>query len=318
MNHTLNIYYPLPKMNPKNISHIVPIYSVENAQTIIPPSSFHFFLKDIQERHHAIPPPFSSKKYYFQSLKKKETKTIPLLSSIHSTSPPAPMSVLEIEKEWSKLCPLLIQLHVFHTPLTFLSHFPVHDSSWNYMHYFPLQSYSQHTHSYSKYSIPPVGLFLLPHSFYFSNLQNADLILSLYELQDEYLVYLTLFALLVQNPKGSFVMKLKFFYTPLMMDILYLLSCCYNKVILLPLDYVNFYVVCKGFQMDYVKPHFTQMKHILYSLRDTAVQRIVVKDAPFKRLFSKPLPALFISKMEEIHVLIQHKHMMNMNERKDS
>jgi hypothetical protein len=322
-NIALTIYYPLPKMNPKNVSHIVPLYSYDEVSSIsIHNNSVHFFLKDYQERSVYSSPfsstsyPASSKKYFFHSIKKKDLKisTIPSQSLSNSST----TNHQEIEKEWAKLSPLLLQLHLFHSPLCFLSNLPIHDSSWNFIHFFsllhsnnPSQSVSN---SYSKYYTPSVGLFLLPHSFYFSNLQYADLILSLYDLSEEQIVYLTLFALLVQNPKGSFVLKLKYFYTPLIVDILYLLSCVYNKVILLPLDYVNFYVICKGFQSDFVKPHIPQFKQILLSLRPNSLQRIIPKEMPSRRIFSKPLPSLFISKIEEINVLVHHKQLMYVGE----
>jgi hypothetical protein len=313
-NIALTIYYPLPKMNPKNVSHLVPLYSSDEVSSIHN-NSVHYFLKDYQERS-TYSPPFSSstsKKYVFHSMKKKDLKISNLSLSNSSTT-----NHQEIEKEWAKLSPLLLQLHLFHSPLCFLSNLPIHDSSWNFIHYFSLLSSTNSvqpvSNSYSKYYTPSVGLFLLPHSFYFSNLQYADLILSLYDLSEEQIVYLTLFALLVQNPKGSFVLKLKYFYTPLIVDILYLLSCVYNKVILLPLDYVNFYVICKGFQSDFIKPHIAQIKHILSSLRPNSLQRIVPREMPSRRIFSKPLPSLFISKIEEINVLVHHKQLMYVGE----
>jgi hypothetical protein len=310
-----NIYYPLPKMNPKNLSCLVPLYTTEESS--YPFNSVQFFLKDFHERP-TFPSPFPpfSKKFYFYSLKKKDIKL-----PFYSTTPPPLATIQEIEKEWAKLSPLLMQLHLFHNPLYFLSSLPSNETSWNYIHYFsltlttnPIDIPPLIPYAYSKYAQPTTGLFLVPHSFYYSNLSPADFILSLYELSEEQIVYLTLFALLVQNPKGAFVLKLKYFYTPLIMDILYLLSCVYNKVILLPLDYVHFYVICKGFQMEFVKPHYTQMRHILYTLRPNALQRIVSKNTPSRRLFSTPLPALFVSKIEEINVLVHHKYLMYLNE----
>jgi hypothetical protein len=333
-NIALTIYYPLPKMNPKNISHLVFLYFLdENSSHSIHNNSVHYFSKDYQERSvHSSPfsstyYPNSSKKYFFHSVKKKEFKTPLPSSTVPSTTPSSPPSaayIQEIEKEWSKLSPLLLQLHLFHSPLLFLSSLPINDCSWNFIHYFPLNpipissmmTIPPVTNVYSKYYTPSTGLFLLPHSFYLSTLQYSDLILSLYELSEEQIVYLTLFALLVQNPKGSFVLKLKSFYTPLIMDVLYLLSCVYNKVILLPLDYVNYYVICKGFQMDFIKPHITQIKNVLYSLRPNSLQRIVINKEgnSSRRIFSMPLPALFVSKIEEINVLVHHKQLIYLND----
>jgi hypothetical protein len=322
-NIALTIYYPLPKMNPKSVSQLVPLYSPDEISSLsIDNNSVHFFLKDYQERF-VNPSPFpssSSKKFFFHSLKKKDFKSsLSSTSSIPSSTTSSTTNLQEIEKEWSKLSPLLLQLHLFHNPLSFLFNLPINDSSWNFLHYFPLTSSSLTTATattYSKYYTPSTGLFLLPNSFYFSNLQYADLILSLYDLSEEQIVYLALFALLVQNPKGSFVLKLKYFYTPLMIDLLYLLSCVYNKVILLPLDYVNFYVICKGFQMDFIKPYTTEIKTILYSLRPNSLQRISVsKDTNLsRRIFSMPLPSIFVSKIEEINVLIHHKQLMYLND----
>lgn len=323
-NVALTIYYPLPKMNPKNVSQLVPIYSSDKTSTVSTDNnSVFFFLKDYQERflNSSSFPSSSSKKIFFHSLKKKEFKpSTTLATSLNNSSLTSITSLHEIEKEWSKLSPLLFQLHLFHSPLSFLFNLPINDSSWNFIHYFSLTSASasasSNTHNYSKYYVPSTGLFLLPHSFYFSSLQTADLILSLYELCEEQIVYLTLFALLVQNPKGSFVLKLKYFYTPLIMDLLYLLSCVYNKVILLPLDYVHFYVICKGFQMDFIRPHTVLLKNILQSLRPNSLQRIsITKDTqPLRRIFSMQLPSLFVSKIEEINVLVHHKQLMYLNE----
>jgi len=301
-NISLNIYYPLPKMNPKNLFHLTPLYSSE-ADTVLSNNhnSVDFLLKDFQEHSSSF-----TKKHFTYSFK-KNWKSPPISSTANTSI----TNVYEIEKEWEKLSPLLVQLHLVNNLLNFLPNIPIQDSSWNYIHYFPLISST--SNSYSKVPIYSTGLFLLPNSFYFSNLQSADLVLSLYELTEEQTVYLVLFSLLVQNPKGSFVLKLKYFYTSLMMDILYLLSSVYNKVILLPLDYVNFYVICKGFQIDFVKPHYTQLRNILYTLRPNSLQRIVSKYIPSRRIFSTPLPSLFVSKIEEINVLIHHKQLMYLN-----
>lgn len=301
---TLNIYYPLPKMNSRKLFDMVPIY-ISNENPFFSTNSVHFFLKEFQDRSSSNYPPFSSKKNNFQFIKKKSTS--------HSQ---------EIEKEWSKLSPLLIQLHLFHNSLTFLSTVNLNnDSSWNFLQYFPLNPKNQMISNTSKYYAPSMGLFLLPHSFYLSNLQSADLILSLYDTLEEQTVYLTLFALLVQNHKGSFVLKLNTFHTPLMMDLLYLLSCVYNKVIILPVDYVYFYVICKGFQIDFLRPHYEQIKTILHILRPNSLQKIANKEKDSEtssshslRLFSKPLPSIFTSKIEEINVLIHHKQLLSLND----
>ena len=297
----LNIYYPLPKMNPRKLFDMVPIY-ISNENPFFSTNSVHFFLKEFQDRSSSNYPPFSSKKTGFSSIKKKPT---------------TPSQ--EIEKEWSKLSPLLIQLHLFHNPLTFLTTINLNDSSWNYIHYFPLNPKNQMLSNTSKYYAPSMGLFLLPHSFYLSNIQSVDLILSLYDILEEQTVYLTLFALLVQNHKGSFVLKLNTFHTPLMMDLLYLLSCVYNKVIILPVDYVYFYVICKGFQIDFLRPHCEQIKTILHILRPNSLQKIMNKEKDSEspsslRLFSNPLPSIFTSKIEEINVLIHHKQLLSLND----
>jgi hypothetical protein len=304
-----NIYYPLPKMNPRNIFNLVPLYTTATAtqhhkSLSILHNSVQFFLKDFQERF--------IKKYPPTTTNNPTTKKKPQ----------------EIDKEWSKLNSILIQLHLFHSPLNFLNHLNLNnDSSWNFIHYFPLifnntnQNYINNNTPQipNKYYYPSIGLFLLPHTFYLSNLQSADLILSLYDTFEEQTVYLTLFALLVQNHKGSFVMKLNYFYTPLMMDILYLLSCVYNKVIILPIDFTHFYVICKGFQIDYLKPHYEQIKYMLLILRPNSLQRISPNPNPnnsesISRIFSHPLPSLFTSKIEEINVLIHHKQLIHMND----
>jgi hypothetical protein len=301
------IYYQLPKMNPKNILNLVPLYYSSNITTHlnsfggaaggINNNSVQFFLKDFQDGLINSPSFYSNKKY--SAIKKKPQ---------------------DIDKEWSKLNPLLIQLHLFHNPLNFLSNLNLNDSSWNFIHYFPL-TFINNVIPNHKFS-PSLGLFLLPHSFYLSNLQSVDLILSLYDISEEQIIYLSLFALLVQNHKGSFILKINYFYTTLIMDILHLLSCVYNKVILLPIDYVHFYVVCKGFQSDILKPHYEKIKTILQIMRPNSLQRIVSSIPSSSsshseislRLFSKPLPSLFTSKIEEINVLIHHKQLIAVND----
>ena len=297
-------------MNPRNIFNLVPLYTTTTAtqhkSISILHNSVQFFLKDFQDRF----------------LKKYPPTTTNTLNNTNAKKKPQ-----EIDKEWSKLSSILIQLHLFHNPLNFLNHLNLNnDSSWNFIHYFPLVFNNNHNTPQipNKYYYPSMGLFLLPHSFYLSNLQSSDLILSLYDTFEEQTVYLTLFALLVQNHKGSFVMKLNYFYTPLMMDILYLLSCVYNKVIILPIDFTHFYVICKGFQIDYLKPHYEQMKYMLQILRPNSLQRIsqtpttantnTHKSESISRIFSHPLPSLFTSKIEEINVLIHHKQLIHMND----
>lgn len=304
-NTSSTIYYQLPKMNPKNINHLGPLYYSSNSNSNSSSSLVHlkgginnnsvqFFLKDFQDGLINSPSFYSNKKY--SAIKKKPQ---------------------DIDKEWSKLNPSLIQLHLFNTPLNFLSNLNLNVSSWNFIHYFPL-TFINNIIPNHKFS-PSLGLFLLPHSFYLSNLQSVDLILSLYDVSEEQIVYLSLFALLVQNHKGSFVLKINYFYTTIIMDILYLLSCVYNKVILLPIDYIHFYVVCKGFQSDILKPHYEKIKTILQIMRPNSLQRIVSPSSNqqldiFLRLFSKPLPSLFTSKLEEINVLIHHKQFNAIND----
>ena len=299
-------------MNPKNILNLVPLYYSSNTSSSISSSispksssfaginnnSVQFFLKDFQDGLINSPSFYFNKKY--SAIKKKPQ---------------------DIDKEWSKLNPLLIQLHLFHNPLNFLSNLNLNDSSWNFIHYFPL-TFINNVIPNHKFS-PSLGLFLLPHSFYLSNLQSVDLILSLYDISEEKIVYLSLFALLVQNHKGSFVLKINYFYTTLIMDILHLLSCVYNKVFLLPIDYIHFYVVCKGFQSDILKPHYEKIKIILQIMRPNSLQRIISSIPSSSsnnhsdislRLFSKPLPSLFTSKIEEINVLIHHKQLIAIND----
>jgi hypothetical protein len=192
-------------------------------------------------------------------------------------------------------------------------------------------------------------MFIHPHSFYVPNLTQADLIVSLHKCPEEQTVYLLLLAILSQAPKGALVAHIPYFYTSFMSDVLFLLSAVYNKTILLFIE-GQITVVCKGFQQELLRPFVPAVRQILQAMRPTTIQKIftssyvlgagiggvggvaapagpgmpggaaktrtqssVETDLSTMRLFNCSLPACFVSKLEEINVLIHHKTLNYLN-----
>ena len=106
---------------------------------------------------------------------------------------------------------------------------------------------------------------------------------------------------------------------------MYLILCVfYDEVkIIKPLSSRNSnserYLVCKGFQSDYIKNHIQSIKSCLFSIRPYHLlfphaqepninkENIANKITNQMRILTEALPLYYISKMEEIQVLVSNK-----------
>lgn len=277
------VYYVLPKMNNRWIRNIITPYYVLN---INQKSSIKYFINPSQIQSQA-----------------QNTEKI-------------------IEKEWNKLNVHLINMHIMSKQISLPDLLFKTDNVWNYLHY---SSFTSNENSWSQEKIFNV-LFLSPQTLYIQNANSVHYIFSLFDLNNEQTIYLTLLSILLQSSRGFFVLKIKTPFTPLTLDIFFLLSSLYNKVVILTIDQNTQYLVCKGFQSDYIKNHIQNIKNCLFSIRPyhllfphthqdttTDLPRSKIQDATHKitnqmRIFNEALPLYYISKMEEIQVLISNKN----------
>jgi uncharacterized membrane protein len=230
-----------------------------------------------------------------------------------------------IEKEWNKLNVHLINMHIMSKQIGLPDLLFKTDNVWNYLHY---SSFTSNENSWSQEKIFNV-LFLSPQTLYLQNANSVHYIFSLFDLNNEQLIYLTLLSILLQSSRGFFILKIKTPFTPLTLDIYFLLSTLYNKVVILTVDQNTQYLVCKGFQSDYIKNHIQNIKNCLFSIRPYHLLFPHTQDSNHNgntsnsgsgnnnntgkvnqqmRIFTDALPLYYVSKMEEIQVLIMNKN----------
>ena len=227
-----------------------------------------------------------------------------------------------IEKEWNKLNIHLINMHIMSKQIGLPDLLFKTDNVWNYLHY---SSFTSNENSWSQEKTFNV-LFLSPQTLYLQNANSVHYIFSLFDLNNEQTIYLTLLSILLQSSRGFFVLKIKTPFTPLTLDIFFLLSSLYNKVVILTIDQNTQYLVCKGFQSDYIKNHIQNIKNCLFSIRpyhllfphtqeashyktqDASNNGNTGKVNQQMRIFTDALPLYYVSKMEEIQVLIMNKN----------
>lgn len=285
-----SVYYNLPKMNNRWIKNITTPYLSKTMSTDLKTnlsySIQHFNTHNLKDK---------DKEQYIEKNTEKN-----------------------IEKEWNKLNNLLIKMHIMNKQINLPNLLCKTDNVWNYLHY---STFSSNENIWSQEKLYHV-LFLNPQSVYTQNSNTVNYIFSLFDLNDEQLVYLTLLSILLQSSKGIFVLKIKTPFTSLSLDLFFLLSSLYNKVIILPVDHNTKYLICKGFQSDYIKNHVTNLKNCLFSIRpyhvlfhhayfpqsnEQQVQQTMVKITNQMRILMNSLPLYYISKMEEIQILLGHK-----------
>ena len=279
------IYYVLPKMNNRWIRNIMsPHLTNHQQQNQLPKSSSKYFINTSQT----------------QSQTQNTEKSI--------------------EKEWNKLNVHLINMHIMSKQIGLPELLFKTDNVWNYLHY---SSFTSNENSWSQEKIFNV-LFLNPQTLYLQNANSVHYIFSLFDLNNEQLIYLTLLSILLQSSRGFFILKIKTPFTPLTLDIYFLLSTLYNKVVILTVDQNTQYLVCKGFQSDYIKNHIQNIKNCLFSIRPYHLLFPHTQDSNHNgnnnnntntgkvnqqmRIFTDALPLYYVSKMEEIQVLIMNKN----------
>ena len=226
-----------------------------------------------------------------------------------------------IEKEWNKLNIHLINMHIMSKQIGLPELLFKTDNVWNYLHY---SSFTSNENSWSQEKIFNV-LFLSPQTLYLQNANSVHYIFSLFDLNNEQTIYLILLSILLQSSRGFFVLKIKTPFTPLTLDIFFLLSSLYNKVVILTVDQNTQYLVCKGFQSDYIKNYIQNIKNCLFSIRPYHLLFPHTQEASHSknqdtnngntgkvnqqmRIFTDALPLYYVSKMEEIQVLIMNKN----------
>ena len=274
------VYYVIPKMNNQWIKHISTPYNPPNQ---IPQKLLSHSIKNFITQNQN------------QILNQNSEKNI--------------------EKEWNKLNVHLINMHIMSKQIGIPELLFKTDNVWNYLHY---SSFTSNENSWSQEKIFNV-LFLSPQTLYLQNANSVHYIFSLFDLNNEQLIYLTLLSILLQSSRGFFVLKIKTPFTPLTLDIFFLLSSLYNKVVILTVDQNTQYLVCKGFQSDYIKNHIQNIKNCLFSIRPYHLlyphiqehimnkENVTNKITNQMRILSEALPLYYISKMEEIQVLISNK-----------
>ena len=114
------------------------------------------------------------------------------------------------------------------------------------------------------------------------------------------------YAICTQNEGGAFVLKLFDCFLSNTVDLLYLLSSCYNQVYITKPQtsrYANSekYIVCRGFRNNI---HIPLIRHTLYT---------VINSNHVNRLFTFDIPNHFISKMEEYNAIFGQQQLENIN-----
>jgi len=286
------IYYVLPKMNNRWIRNIMsPHLTIQSNQN--------------QNQNQNQFPKSSTKYFINPSQTQSQTQN----------------TEKSIEKEWNKLNVHLINMHIMSKQIGLPDLLFKTDNVWNYLHY---SSFTSNENSWSQEKIFSV-LFLSPQTLYLQNANSVHYIFSLFDLNNEQMIYLTLLSILLQSSRGFFVLKIKTPFTPLTLDIYFLLSTLYNKVVILTVDQNTQYLVCKGFQSDYIKNHIQNIKNCLFSIRPYHLLFPHTQDSNYSktqdanngntgkvnqqmRIFTDALPLYYVSKMEEIQVLIMNKN----------
>ena len=114
------------------------------------------------------------------------------------------------------------------------------------------------------------------------------------------------YAICTQIEGGAFVLKLFDCFLSNTVDLLYLLSSCYNQVYITKPQtsrYANSekYIVCRGFRNNI---HIPLIRHTLYT---------VINSNHVNRLFTFDIPNHFISKMEEYNAIFGQQQLENIN-----
>lgn len=305
MNQEIINYFNVPKMNYKWIQKMslpylsqpfrltkFQVHQYNDQQPITLTYSLHHFIKE-EEIHKLLP--------------KYDTSI-----SIESI----------IEKEWKRLNQQLIRMHILFRTIDIPSSLFQTDNVWNSLHCsaFPLTELNPNIWNYHLEKMANV-LFLNPQSSYVQNYPPVFFIFSLFDLNDEQFLYLVLLSILLQSSKGYFAIKVKLPFSTIAIDVFLLLSSLYNKVVFLPLDSQSVYVVCKGFQSDFIKNNIPLIKNALFAIRPyyhlSAIHSSLHQPSkatstpvvihPFTRIFSENVPVFFLSKIEEIQVLMGHR-----------
>lgn len=114
------------------------------------------------------------------------------------------------------------------------------------------------------------------------------------------------YALCTQNEGGVFILKMFDCFLSNTVDLLYLLSSCYNQVYITKPQtsrYANSekYVVCKGFRNNI---HVPLIRHTL---------SMIINNNNIHRLFTFNIPNHFITKMEEYNAIFGQQQLENIN-----
>jgi hypothetical protein len=122
------------------------------------------------------------------------------------------------------------------------------------------------------------------------------------------------YAISLQQFGGAFVLKIFDCFSQAMVDILYLLASCYAEVVIVKpltsrLGNSERYVVCKGFNVD------NRMEMIL-ALRKVLGDCIHQPDntSVVGRILNIAIPQYFISRLEEINVMIGQPQIENIHQ----
>ena len=117
--------------------------------------------------------------------------------------------------------------------------------------------------------------------------------------------------LTIQARKGMLIWKIGETYSPVMLDMLYILSSFYDKMYFIKPNIMDTsssdkYVVCKGFTFGNHNPS-TSISSIYSYVHSLVSQMTILRMTPnisIYRILQKEIPFFFVNKLEEIHYLL--------------
>jgi hypothetical protein len=121
------------------------------------------------------------------------------------------------------------------------------------------------------------------------------------------------YALMMQSNDGSFVLKVFDTFSNATIEILYLLSSLYKNVYIMKPQtsrYANSerYIICKGYNLDQNKERIENIIQNLYDNFDKLNSKFYIES-----IFNFKCSRTFISKIEEINIIIGKKQIENIS-----
>ena len=131
--------------------------------------------------------------------------------------------------------------------------------------------------------------------------------------QEEFSTYLIFaqiaFAIAMQKEKGSFILKMFDLFTEASLDLLFILSSCYEKVYIVKPNTSRFansekYIICKNFRLK-------NSKDIVLKL--SQFYDIIHNEQIIKRFLNIKIPYLYKNRLEELNAIFGQQQIENIN-----